>query len=137
MAGLVCDIVTPAERQFSEECYMVAVPGEAGQMGFLPGHAPLMSTLADGEVRIFSDATTLTHRFACQGGYVQVTGEKVIILADRAMASGDIDKAEVASRLSELQAAFDAAAQDSVDRSVLAYDLRWYRTLESVASAGA
>ena len=111
MANLVCDIVTPAEQQFSEECYMVAVPGVDGHMGFMPGHAPLMSTLADGEVRVFSDANTLAHRFACQGGYVQVTGEKVIVLTDRAL-----------------------AAEDSVERATLEYDLKWYRTLEAVAA---
>ncbi|MBQ9021603.1 MAG: ATP synthase F1 subunit epsilon [Eggerthellaceae bacterium] len=133
MASLVCDIVTPAKSQFSEECYMVAVPGTGGHMGFLPGHAPLMSTLADGEVRIFSDASTLTHSFACQGGYVQVTGEKVIVLADRTMAAEDIDATEVAAKIKELQAAFDATAEDSVERSVVEYDLRWYKTLESVA----
>ena len=134
MASLVCDIVTPAEQQFSEECYMVAVPGVDGHMGFMPGHAPLVSTLADGEVRVFSDANTLTHRFACQGGYVQVTGEKVIVLADRALAAEEIDAAEVAAKISELQAAFDSAAEDSVERATLEYELRWYRTLEAVAA---
>ena len=134
MANLVCDIVTPAEQQFSEECYMVAVPGVDGHMGFMPGHAPLMSTLADGEVRVFSDANTLTHRFACQGGYVQVTGEKVIVLTDRALAAEEIDAAEVAAKISELQAAFDSAAEDSVERATLEYDLKWYRTLEAVAA---
>ena len=134
MASLVCDIVTPAEQQFSEECYMVAVPGVDGHMGFMPGHAPLMSTLADGEVRVFSDANTLAHRFACQGGYVQVTGEKVIVLTDRALAAEEIDAAEVAAKISELQAAFDGAAEDSVERATLEYDLKWYRTLEAVAA---
>ncbi len=134
MANLVCDIVTPAEQQFSEECYMVAVPGVDGHMGFMPGHAPLMSTLADGEVRVFSDANTLAHRFACQGGYVQVTGEKVIVLTDRALAAEEIDAAEVAAKISELQAAFDGAAEDSVERATLEYDLKWYRTLEAVAA---
>ena len=134
MANLVCDIVTPAEQQFSEECYMVAVPGVDGHMGFMPGHAPLMSTLADGEVRVFSDANTLAHRFACQGGYVQVTGEKVIVLTDRALAAEEIDAAEVAAKISELQAALDGAAEDSVERATLEYDLKWYRTLEAVAA---
>ena len=134
MANLVCDIVTPAEQQFSEECYMVAVPGVDGHMGFMPGHAPLMSTLADGEVRVFSDANTLAHRFACQGGYVQVTGEKVIVLTDRALAAEEIDAAEVAAKISELQAAFGGAAEDSVERATLEYDLKWYRTLEAVAA---
>lgn len=135
MATLTCDIVTPAERLFSAECYMVAVPGESGHMGFLPGHAPLMSTLADGEVRIFSDASTLQTRFACQGGYVQVTGEKVIVLTDRAVAAEEIDAQEASSKVVELRSALDAAAEDDPQRSVLAYDLKWYTTLEQVAAS--
>lgn len=134
MAGLVCDIVTPERQELSEECYMVAVPGSAGSMGFMPGHAPLLSTLSDGEVRIFSDASTLTHSYACQGGYVQVTGEKVIILADRVLAAEDIDAAEVANQLKELQAQFDAMPEDDGKRSVVAYDLKWYETLQRVAN---
>lgn len=133
MATLTCDIVTPAEKLFSEECYMVAVPGETGHMGFLPGHAPLASTLADGEVRIFSDNNTLLARYACQGGYVQVTGEKVIVLSDRAMPVEEIDAAQVAEKLAELQAKFDAIEEGSVERSVLSYDIKWYTTLQQLA----
>lgn len=134
MASMVCDIVTPAEAQFSEECYMVAVPGTDGHMGFLPGHAPLVSTLSDGEVRVFSDANTLSHRFACQGGYVQVSSEKVIILADRAIPAEEIDAAEVSAKIEQLQAELDKLPEDSMDRNVVAYDLRWYKTLEQVAA---
>ena len=51
MAGLVCDIVTPAARLYSDDAYMVVVPGVEGEMGFLQGHAPLVSVLADGVAR--------------------------------------------------------------------------------------
>ncbi len=135
MASLVCDIVTPAQQEFSAECYMVAVPGESGHMGFMPGHAPLMSTLADGEVRIFSDANTLSHRFACQGGYVQVTGEKVIVLTDRAVPADSIDTADVSAKLAEVESKLAALEEGAPERSVLEYDLRWYRTLQQIASA--
>lgn len=134
MATLVCDIVTPEKQELSEECYMVAVPGSAGSMGFMPGHAPLLSTLADGEVRIFSDSSTLVHRYACQGGYVQVTGEKVIILADRVVSAEDIDASVVASQIKDLQAQLESLAEDDGKRSVVAYDLKWYQTMEHVAA---
>ena len=51
MAGFMCDIVTPKARHVSEEATLVVVPGIEGEMGFLAGHAPLVSVLADGEVR--------------------------------------------------------------------------------------
>ena len=55
MATLTCDIVTPAKKLFTSECHMVVVPGIEGEMGFLVNHAQLMSTLADGTVRVLSD----------------------------------------------------------------------------------
>ena len=58
MASFKCDIVTPAEKLAACEVEMVVVPGVEGEMGFLAGHAPLV--------------------------YVQVTDDKVIILADSA-----------------------------------------------------
>ena len=84
MAGLVCDIVTPAAKLYSDECTMVVVPGLEGSMGFLTGHVPLVSPLADGVVRVEKGGSE-TVEFDCSGGYVQVTGDKVIVLADKAI----------------------------------------------------
>ena len=53
-------------------------------MGFLYDHVPLVSTLADGVVRVQKDEGGPFKEFAVEGGYVQVSGDKVIILADRA-----------------------------------------------------
>ena len=67
MATLTCDIVTPAKKLFTSECHMVVVPGIEGEMGFLGESRPAMSTLADGTVRVLSDASTVAHRFAAAG----------------------------------------------------------------------
>lgn len=84
MAGLVCDIVTPSAKLYSDSCREVVVPGVNGSMGFLQGHVPLVSPLADGLVRVIKDDGSET-QFDCSGGYVQVTGGKVIVLADKAV----------------------------------------------------
>lgn len=81
--GLVCDIVTPSAKLYSDACTMVVVPGLEGSMGFLQGHVPLVSPLADGLVRVEKEGGEAVE-FECSGGYVQVTGEKVIVLADKA-----------------------------------------------------
>ena len=103
MAGFMCDIVTPRARLVSEEATLVVVPGVEGEMGFLAGHAPLVSVLADGEVRM-SAADGEVRRYALQGGYVEVGDGKVIILADRALPSTDIDVAQVRERLAAIEA---------------------------------
>ena len=80
--SLVCDIVTPSAKLFSDTCTMVVVPGLEGSMGFLEGHVPLVSPLADGPVRVQKEGGEEIE-FECSGGYVQVTGKKVIVLADK------------------------------------------------------
>ena len=73
-----CDIVTPAEKLAACEVEMVVVPGVEGEMGFLAGHAPLVSVLADGEIRLTPAEGGPVQRYEVKGGYVQVTDDKVI-----------------------------------------------------------
>ena len=125
MAGLACDIVTPAAKLFSDDAYMVVVPGVEGEMGFLKGHVPLVSLLADGVVRIQAENGGETKRFALQGGYVQVTGQKVIILADRAAAVEDINAEAVREKLAELQATLAGMTEEEAAKTTLAADISW------------
>lgn len=133
MATLTCDIVTPAKKLFTSECHMVVVPGVEGEMGFLVNHAQLMSTLADGTVRVLSDASTVAHRFALQGGYVQVTGDKVIILADRALSVEDIDLDDVRAKISAAEEEI-SKTDDAADKNLAEVNLAWYRILEHAVS---
>lgn len=125
MANITCDIVTPTKRLFTEECYMVVVPGTEGAMGFLSGHAQTMSTLADGVIRVYSDASTVAHTYAMMGGYVQVTGEKAIVLADRAVLVDEIDSAAVQQKIAEAEEALKAV--EGADKVLLEEDLKWAR----------
>ena len=82
MTKFACDIVTPEAKFYSDEVHFVVVPGSEGEMGFLYDHVPLVSTLADGVVRVQKDEGGPFKEFAVEGGYV--SGDKVIILADKA-----------------------------------------------------
>ena len=133
MSKIICDIVTPEAKMVSTECYMVVVPGAEGEMGFLEGHAPLVSTLADGQVRLLADAGNVSERYCLQGGYVQVTGDKVIVLADRAIAPEDIDKADVSAKLAEANERLAQFAEDDPDRLLAERDCKWYDLLQRSA----
>ena len=111
MAGFICDIVTPVAKLVSDEVELVVVPGVEGEMGFLKGHAPLVSVLADGEARVKAVGASETVHYALQGGYVEVTDDKVIILADRALPAADIDEEQL-SGLSEEEARKTTLAAD-------------------------
>ena len=125
MAGFMCDIVTPKARLVSEEATLVVVPGVEGEMGFLAGHAPLVSVLADGEVR----------RYALQGGYVEVGDGKVIILADRALPSTDIDVAQVRERLAAIEAELATLSEKEAAKTTLPADKAWCDVQLKVAQA--
>ena len=68
---------------------MVTVPGAGGVMGILPRHAPVLSTLKPGELTVKVGGDEL--QFAIGGGFVDINNSKVIILADSAERSEDID----------------------------------------------
>ncbi|WP_165248438.1 ATP synthase F1 subunit epsilon [Adlercreutzia sp. ZJ141] len=135
MAALACDIVTPAKRLFSSEAYMVIVPGVEGEMGFLPGHAPTVSVLADGVVRLKNEDGSNPRAFALQGGYVEVTGEKVIILADRAVAVEDIDVQAVRDHLAELQDEAAGKPEAELAKTMLPADIAWCNVRIKAAEA--
>lgn len=134
MAGFMCDIVTPRARLVSEEATLVVVPGVEGGMGFLAGHAPLVSVLADGEVRM-SAADGEVRRYALQGGYVEVGDGKVIILADRALPSADIDVAQVRERLAAIEAELATLSEQEAAKTTLPADKAWCDVQLKVAQA--
>jgi len=127
MTGLVCDIVTPEKKLFSDEAYMVVVPGVEGEMGFLQGHVPLVTPLADGIVRVAKDANGNAQKFALQGGYCEVNGEKVIILAARACKAEDIDAAACKEKLTELESTLAGMSAEEAAKTTIAEDISWYK----------
>ena len=91
---LLCEIVTPESIIYTNEVQMVVAMTRGGEVGILPLHAPLVSTLAPGEVRLrFGDSASDWEYFSISGGYLQVLEDKVIILADDATPVAAIDEA--------------------------------------------
>ena len=86
------EIVTPEKKIFSEDVTFVVVPGELGELGILPNHAPLMSSLKIGELRIHVNGEII--RMAISGGFVEInkSKKKVTVLADTAERAQDIDR---------------------------------------------
>ena len=83
--------ITTAERQvFGEEVDMVIAPGVDGQLGILPRHAPLMTMLQPGELTIRKGGADTF--FAVSGGFMEVLGDHVIILADACERSDEISE---------------------------------------------
>jgi len=75
------EIITPDKKVFAGECSSVQVPGIDGQLQFLNNHAPLITTLVNGKVRV--KATEGNVQFEISGGVVEVLKNKVILLAEK------------------------------------------------------
>jgi F-type H+-transporting ATPase subunit epsilon len=84
MADLQFELVTPEKRLLSETAYMVVVPGTEGDFGVLAGHAPLMATVRDGELAVYSAPGTVTHRIRIESGFAEVNDKGLTVLAEHA-----------------------------------------------------
>jgi F-type H+-transporting ATPase subunit epsilon len=109
------DIVTPERLAFSEEVDAVTVPGSEGELGILPHHAPLVSTLGVGELRIRKGTTE--ESFAIFGGFLQVLPDKVIVLAETADMASDIDLEKAQEARREAEQALETGFHEGVDLS--------------------
>ncbi|MFL6208153.1 MAG: F0F1 ATP synthase subunit epsilon [Pyrinomonadaceae bacterium] len=83
------DVITPERSVLSEAVDFVSVPGLGGELGILPGHTPLISQLQTGVLAYTQGATT--ERLLVSGGFVEVSNDRVSVLADMAERAEEID----------------------------------------------
>ena len=100
---LLCEIVTPEKIVYTNEVEMVIAPTLDGEVGILPLHAPLVTVLRPGELRVRYNDSKDVEWFAISGGYLQVHQDKVIILADAAEHASrvDVERARQAKEIAE------------------------------------
>lgn len=126
MPGILLDIVTAERMVYSDNVDMVIAPGFEGQLGILPHHTPLMTTLLPGELRVKKGDEEVS--LAISGGFLEVRPDRVVVLADAAERAEEIDveRAEEArkrarERLSqELEPGIDGARVEAALRRSLA-----------------
>lgn len=83
------EIVTPAKKVFSEDVSFIVAPGSLGELGILPDHAPLVSSLTIGVLRYKQDDQE--YKVAISGGFLEVKNNKAVVLATTAERPEDID----------------------------------------------
>jgi F-type H+-transporting ATPase subunit epsilon len=140
---ILLEIVTPERQVFSEQVDSVVCPGIEGELGVLPHHAPLLTTLGVGELRIRRGGQE--EFFAIAGGFLQVRPDKVVVMAETAdMASEiDLEKAQEARREAEqaLAEGFEepadlARARAALQRALLRIRVAERRRREGPRSRG-
>ncbi|RZL08965.1 MAG: F0F1 ATP synthase subunit epsilon [Rubrivivax sp.] len=103
MSTIHVDVVSAEESIFSGEATVVSVPGEVGELGILPRHAPLITRIKPGAVRIQRADTKEEEFVFVAGGILEVQPNRVTVLADTAIRGKDLDEAKAteAKRLAE------------------------------------
>lgn len=108
--ALQLEIVTPEGKAFSNQVDIVVVPGVEGELGVLTLHAPLVTTLAPGELRYTYGGQD--HSLAIGEGVVEVTPHAVTVLTDLAVSDAQIDEAAVEAALAKAQQALNEKTTD-------------------------
>ncbi|MFQ5629967.1 MAG: F0F1 ATP synthase subunit epsilon [bacterium] len=91
MSDLYLEIVTPNKKVFSGQVKSIVAPGTEGYFGVLPRHAPLLASLAVGIVRAKVEDRNEQKEFAASEGFLEVSPQKVTVIAEAAEESRDID----------------------------------------------
>jgi F-type H+-transporting ATPase subunit epsilon len=126
------EIVTPERLAYRDTVDAVILPGSEGELGVLPHHAPLVSMLGVGELRIRKEG--LEESFAIVGGFLQVLPDKVVVMAETADLASEIDleRAEEARREAEraLETGYHEGADLAAARAALQQALVRIRVAE-------
>ena len=107
------EIVTPERQAYDDEVDSVVCPGIEGELGILPHHAPLLTTLGVGELRIRKGDQE--EYFAIAGGFLQVRPDRVVVMAETADMASEIDIASVEEARREAERALAEGFEEPAD----------------------
>jgi len=126
------ELVSPERLLLSEPVDMVVVPGAEGDFGVLPRHAPMISTLRPGVIRIY-EGREVKERIFVAGGFAEVTAERCTVLAEEAVRVADIDTAAVDQELKDLGEDL-ADAKSEAERAAVARRIAVRQAMRAAAA---
>ena len=103
MATISFDLVAPEKLLFNEKVGMIIVPGKEGDIGVLPGHSKILSSLRPGRVMVYGEDKNLLRSFFVTGGFVEINSEKCIVLAEEVSDMSSLDKLNIENEMQELE----------------------------------
>ena len=116
---MMLEIITAERQVFSDEVDMVVAPGIDGQLGILPRHAPLMTMLKPGELTVRKAGEEDLY-VAVSGGFMEVLGNRVSILADACERSDEIDEERAQQAVQRAQERLASRSEDMELERVMA-----------------
>tara|TARA_B100000427_G_scaffold100127_1_gene82428 strand:+ start:516 stop:914 length:399 start_codon:yes stop_codon:yes gene_type:complete len=117
MAKLSFDLVSPENLIFNDDVGMIIIPGKDGDLGVLPGHSKVMSSLRPGRVMVYGEDKNLLKSFFVSGGFAEINPEKCIVLAESVDEINNLDKNKIEK---EIQALQNQDTEDSKQQLIIA-----------------
>ena len=100
---ILFDLVSPEQLVFNDKAGMIIVPGKEGDIGVLPGHSKLLSSLRAGRVMVYGEDKHLLQSFFVSGGFVEINPEKCIVLAEEVEEMSALVKGTIEQQVRELE----------------------------------
>jgi len=121
MSTIKVDVVSAERSLFEGQAKFVALPGEAGELGVLPGHTPLITRIKPGTVKIVLEDGTEESIFVA-GGLLEIQPHHVTVLSDTAIRASDLDEAKAIEARRKAEESL-RNAKDKVDIAVVQAEL--------------
>ena len=132
MATTSFDLVSPEQLLFNNEVGMIIVPGKDGDIGVLPRHSKVLSSLRPGRVMVYGENKNLLKSFFVAGGFVEINPEKCIVLAEGVNEMSDLDKSSIQQQIQELESGASDSAKEELaiaQSKIAALDSTYYEKL--------
>ena len=129
------EVLTPEGEVFNDEVEMVSTRTTVGSIGVLANHQPLLGMLEPTELRLYKSESDV-ERFAQGEGYLQVSGEQVLVLVEEAIAPGDLDTSDLRERARRAEESAREAEDGSEEQRRCQRDQRRWESFLKLAEGG-
>jgi F-type H+-transporting ATPase subunit epsilon len=126
------EVLTPEGEAFNDEVEMVSTRTSVGSIGILANHAPLLGMLDPTELRLYKSESDVV-RYAQGEGFLQVYGNRVLLLVDEIFEVDELNSGDLEERLSRAESELEKAEEGSEERRAAERDKRRYEAFLELA----
>jgi len=130
------EVLTPEGEIFNDEVEMVSTKTSVGSIGILANHQPLLGMLDPTELRLYKSDSEVV-RYAQGEGFLQMTGDRALILVDEVFGVDDLNASDLHDRLQRAEDELSSAEEGSEERRLAERDKRRYEAFLKLAEGDA
>ena len=129
------EVLTPEGEVFNDEVEMVSTRTGIGSIGILANHQPLLAMLDPTELRLYKSESEVV-RYAQGEGFLQMTGDRALVLVDEVFGVDDLDAGDLKSRLQRAEDELASAEEGTEEQAAAKRDKRRYEAFLKLAQGG-